>query len=77
MTTVSSVIPALVQTGDRVIVDQEVHLGFRTGLRLCKAEVTWVPHHDLSAVEEALKATDKKKEARRTFVMMEGICLAP
>eukprot|EP00438_Fugacium_kawagutii_P011652 Skav217240 [mRNA] locus=scaffold110:174618:187868:+ [translate_table: standard] len=54
VTTVSSVIPALVQTGDRVIVDSEVHLGFRTGLRLCKAEVTWVPHYDLSAVTDIL-----------------------
>ena len=54
VTTVSSVIPALVQTGDRVIVDSEVHLGFRAGLRLCKADVTWVPHNDLFAIERAL-----------------------
>lgn len=78
VTTVSSVIPALVQTGDRVIVDSEVHLGFRTGLRLCKAEVTWVPHYDLSAVEAALQAgaqkAGDKKEARRTFIMMEALC---
>ena len=38
VTTVSSVIPALVQPGDRVVVDAEVHLGFRAGLRLTKAE---------------------------------------
>jgi len=78
VTTVSSVIPALVQTGDRVIIDSEVHLGFRTGLRLCKAEVTWVPHHDLSAVEAALQAgaqkAGDKKAARRTFIMMEALC---
>ena len=54
VTTVSSVIPALVQTGDKVIVDSEVHLGFRAGLRLCKADVTWVPHNDLFAIERAL-----------------------
>ena len=36
-------------------------------------EITWVPHHDLSAVEAALQSGGKK-EARRTFVMMEGIC---
>jgi len=78
VTTVSSVLPALVQTGDRVIVDSEVNLGFRTGLRLCKAEVTWVPHFDLSAVEAALQAgaqkAGDKKEARRTFIMMEALC---
>ena len=56
VTTVSSVIPALVQTGDKVIVDSEVHLGFRAGLRLCKADVTWVPHNDLFAIEKALAA---------------------
>ncbi|CAJ1348955.1 unnamed protein product [Effrenium voratum] len=78
VTTVSSVIPALVQTGDRVIVDSEVHLGFRTGLRLCKAEVTWVPHLDLQQIEAALQAPGKagkgdgKKEARRTFIMVEA-----
>jgi len=87
VTTVSSVLPALVQTGDKVIVDSEVSLGFRTGLRLTKAEVTWVPHNDLEAVERALSATssspkNEKKEARRTFIMTEAInqrtgCLAP
>eukprot|EP00933_Yihiella_yeosuensis_P084694 TRINITY_DN9930_c1_g1_i1.p1 TRINITY_DN9930_c1_g1~~TRINITY_DN9930_c1_g1_i1.p1 ORF type:complete len:1108 (-),score=292.69 TRINITY_DN9930_c1_g1_i1:139-3462(-) len=83
VTTVSSVIPALVQQGDRVIVDSEVHLGIRTGLRLCKCEVTWVPHDDSQAVEDALLAqkssgSDSKpkkdeKNSRRTFIIVEGM----
>jgi len=78
--TASSVIPALVQPGDRVIIDAEAHLGLRTGLRLCKAEVTWAPHGDLAAIEAALKTPAKssgaKKEStgsQRTFILVEGI----
>jgi 7-keto-8-aminopelargonate synthetase-like enzyme len=89
VTTASSVIPALVQQGDRVIIDSEVHLGFRTGLRLTKAEVTWVPHNDMAAVEKALAAgsadsesSNKKKASRRTFIIVEAMyqrtgCVAP
>lgn len=80
VTTASSVIPALVQQGDRVIVDSEIHLGFRTGLRLTKGEVTWVPHNDMAAVEKALVAgsagsenSGKKKTSRRTFIIAEAI----
>ncbi|CAE7344771.1 LCB2b [Symbiodinium necroappetens] len=81
VTTVSSVIPALVQTGDKVIVDSEVHLGFRAGLRLCKADVTWVPHNDLFSIERALAAKSTRslekgkdsKESRRTFIMVEAM----
>lgn len=32
-----------------------MHLGIRTGLRLCKAHTRWVPHGDLHALEEVLK----------------------
>jgi len=83
VTTASSVIPALVQTGDHVIIDEEVNLGFRTGLRLTKAEVTWVPHNDLTAVENALRAgpsgskssgKKEQKEARKTFIVTEALC---
>jgi len=81
VTTVSSVIPALVQNGDKVIVDSEVHLGFRAGLRLCKADVTWVPHNDLFSIERALAAKSTRslekgkdsKESRRTFIMVEAM----
>mmetsp|Transcript_131469 Transcript_131469/g.327846 ORF Transcript_131469/g.327846 Transcript_131469/m.327846 type:complete len:1091 (+) Transcript_131469:70-3342(+) len=77
--TASSVIPALVQPGDRVIIDSEVHLGIRTGLRLCKSQVTWVPHCDMKAVEVALEesatASGPKKEGRRqrTFIVAEAL----
>jgi len=78
--TASSVLPALVQPGDRVIIDCEAHLGLRTGLRLCKAEVTWTPHGDLKAIEAALQAppkADKKKkdsaDSQRTFIVVEGL----
>lgn len=79
--TASSVVPALVQPGDRVILDAEVHLGLRAGLRLCKCEITWVPHNDLSAVEEALRqvpasASSEKSRSeghkQKTFVIVEA-----
>ena len=66
VTTVSSVIPALVQNGDKVIVDSEVHLGFRAGLRLCKADVTWVPHNDLFSIERALAAKSTRSLEKGT-----------
>mmetsp|Transcript_28644 Transcript_28644/g.62633 ORF Transcript_28644/g.62633 Transcript_28644/m.62633 type:complete len:1106 (+) Transcript_28644:84-3401(+) len=85
--TASSVVPALVQNGDHVIVDSEVFLGVKTGLRLCRAEVTWVPHGDVAAIEAAL--TSKQEAApptkqggkakgvaqqRRTFLVTEAVC---
>jgi serine palmitoyltransferase len=78
--TVSSVLPALVQRGDRVILDTEVHLGVRAGLRLTRAEISWVPQGDLSALESALAqgcfpSGPKKKESKKqqTFVIVEAI----
>jgi serine palmitoyltransferase len=77
--TASSVLPAIVQPGDHVIVDTKVHLGILTGLRLCKAEISWVPHGDIAAVEAALasKSAGKKKGAKpqqlRTFIIVEAI----
>lgn len=79
VTVASSVLPALVQPGDRVVVDHEAHLGIRTGLRLCKAEITWVPHNDLAAIEDALakgssKGRSKGAQQRRTFLVVEALC---
>lgn len=74
--TASSVLPALVQQGDRVIIDSEVNLGLRAGLRLCKAEITWVPHCDAAAFKAALEtpvAVAKGAKQRRTFLVAEGI----
>jgi 7-keto-8-aminopelargonate synthetase-like enzyme len=81
--TISSVIPALVQPGDRVILDTEVQLGIKAGLRLCKADIKWIPHNDLPAMERALqelasptpgrkRPADERK--RRTFLIVEAIC---
>ena len=82
VTTVSSVIPALVQTGDKVIVDSEVHLGFRAGLRLCKADVTWVPHNDLFSIERALAAKSTRSLEKGAGLLGRGAslfryCIAP
>eukprot|EP00928_Gymnodinium_smaydae_P039374 TRINITY_DN26912_c0_g1_i1.p1 TRINITY_DN26912_c0_g1~~TRINITY_DN26912_c0_g1_i1.p1 ORF type:complete len:1089 (-),score=227.97 TRINITY_DN26912_c0_g1_i1:230-3496(-) len=77
--TMSSVIPALVQSGDRVIVDTSVHLGIRAGLRLTKSLITWVPQGDVAAVEAALQSgkDGKKKKGKeqkgRTFIIAEGL----
>jgi 7-keto-8-aminopelargonate synthetase-like enzyme len=79
--TVSSVLPALVQRGDRVILDTEVHLGVRAGLRLTRADISWVPQGNLEALEAALaaggnssssKEKDKKKQ-QQTFVIVEAL----
>eukprot|EP00927_Polykrikos_kofoidii_P036115 TRINITY_DN30527_c0_g1_i1.p1 TRINITY_DN30527_c0_g1~~TRINITY_DN30527_c0_g1_i1.p1 ORF type:complete len:1100 (-),score=199.46 TRINITY_DN30527_c0_g1_i1:245-3544(-) len=81
--TASSVLPALVQPGDRVLVDSEAHLGIRAGLRLCKAEITWIPHGDVIAIESALSAVKegkgRKKSSQhelregRIVIVLEGI----
>merc|ERR1719326_2480773 len=82
--TISSVLPALVQNGDKVIVDREASLGVKAGLRLCKSDVHWVPHNDVAAIEqvleklaEAAKAKAKKdgkdKEKHRTFILLEAL----
>jgi len=80
VTTASSVLPALVQRGDRVIIESDVHLGMRSGLRLCKAEITWVQAGDMAALDTALSkaaASDAKKKGkpvqRRTFVVAEAM----
>jgi 7-keto-8-aminopelargonate synthetase-like enzyme len=83
--TISSVIPALTQPGDRVILDDEVHLGIKAGLRLCKADIKWIPHGDIDAMERALqeissesaaKSSHQKKcdeRQQRTFIVVEAI----
>lgn len=81
--TASSVLPALVQPGDHVIVDVDVQLGLRTGLRLCKeALVWWFSSGSSGEVEAALqKAEAKKKQvgkpkkdgACRVFIVVEAI----
>lgn len=77
--TSSSVLPALVSPGDHVIIDTDVHLGLRTGLRLCRAEITWVPPGDIAAFETALSkasasSTSRRAKHRRTFIVVEGLC---
>jgi 7-keto-8-aminopelargonate synthetase-like enzyme len=81
--TISSVIPALVQPGDRVILDAEVHLGIKAGLRLCKADIKWVPHGDVGAMERTLlgavgvangrRQSQSGERQRRTFFIVEAI----
>jgi len=75
--TASSILPALVQRGDRVIVDAEANLSIRTGLRLCRADIAWVAHGDLAGLEAAFaKGGEAKKnyrKERRTFVITEAI----
>jgi len=83
--TISSVLPALVQPGDKVIVEKETSLGVKAGLRLCKSDVHWVPHNDLAAIEatlkklaEAAEANKKRKdgkatEKKRTFLVIEAL----
>jgi 7-keto-8-aminopelargonate synthetase-like enzyme len=75
--TASSVLPALLHPGDHVIIDVEAHLGLRTGLRLTRAEVSWVQQHDLNAIKEALSGKAAKrceKKRGRTFIVVEGLC---
>jgi len=80
--TMSSVLPALVQPGDRVVVDTEASLGIRTGLRLCRAEVHWVEHGSLAGVRAALakplpvagKGSKAAAVLRRTFIVVEALC---
>jgi len=74
--TASSVIPALVMKGDHVIVDSQVHLGILTGLRLCRADVSWVAQGDVDGVARVLASTKKsvsKGRQSRTFVVVEGV----
>mmetsp|Transcript_17320 Transcript_17320/g.43286 ORF Transcript_17320/g.43286 Transcript_17320/m.43286 type:complete len:790 (+) Transcript_17320:84-2453(+) len=75
--TASSVLPALVQPGDLVILDTEAHLGLRTGLRLCKAQVAWVSLENLESVENSLAkgpAQPKRGGRRqRTFLVAEAL----
>lgn len=76
--TASSVLPALVQRCDRVIVDSGVSVGIKAGLRLCRAEVSWVPHCDLQAIETVLyreaQAQRNKKPQQRIFIVVEALC---
>jgi 7-keto-8-aminopelargonate synthetase-like enzyme len=78
--TVSSVLPALVQRGDRVIVDTEVHLGVRAGLRLTRSDISWLPQGDLNALEVALAkgssssgSKQDKSKKQQTFVIVEAL----
>jgi serine palmitoyltransferase len=75
--TISSVIPALVQPGDRVIVHSEAHFGIKTGLRLCRAEVFWVTENDVKSVENVLLQPSKtkagEKDQQRTFIVAEAL----
>ena len=65
------VIPALVGPGDVIVSDALAHASLIDGARLSRAEVVVVPHSDLAALEEALRAA--RGRARRILVVADGI----
>lgn len=70
-TTISSIIQALAQPQDRIIVDPNIHIEIRSGLLLRKASVLWQPLDDLRGLEEKLQ--DKGGCKGKTFVVAEAI----
>merc|ERR1711988_199252 len=70
-TTISSIIQALAQPEDRIIVDPNIHIEIRSGLLLRKASVLWQPLDDLRGLEEKLQ--DKGGCKGKTFVVAEAI----
>jgi len=84
--TASSVLPALIQANDRVILDEDVHMGVRAGLRLTKGEVSWYRQGDIAGLESTLISLESKDKERsqqrpseqkgrklRTFIFAEGV----
>mmetsp|Transcript_43026 Transcript_43026/g.98923 ORF Transcript_43026/g.98923 Transcript_43026/m.98923 type:complete len:1069 (+) Transcript_43026:116-3322(+) len=83
--TASSVLPALVKETDYVIVDEEVHMGMRAGLRLAKSNISWYRQGDVKGIESILISLKEKREKElkkkkrssdnetRTFIIAEGV----
>jgi len=65
------VIPALVRSGDLVIIDKLCHASIIDGCRLSKAKLQVYPHRDVEALEKILKRSDKK--AIKRLIITEGI----
>lgn len=54
----SALLGTLPQRGDLILADELVHASMHEGLRLTRAKHRLVPHNDLAAYEEALRAHD-------------------
>lgn len=66
----TGVIPALVGRGDVLLSDALNHACLIDGARLSRAEVTIVPHADLAALDQALRAA---APARRRLIVTDAV----
>jgi 8-amino-7-oxononanoate synthase len=65
------IIPALVSTGDLVLVDELAHACLFSGVRLSGARWIAFPHNDGEAVERLLRA--ERGSARHALIVTEGV----
>lgn len=69
----AALISTLPQRGDLVIYDALVHASAHEGLGLTKAAKQEVPHNDVGALEEALRAFRASHAQARCFIALESL----
>lgn len=69
----AAIISTLPQRGDLVIYDALVHASTREGLGLTKAQTQEIPHHDVQAIEDALRNYRATHATGRAFIAIESL----
>jgi 8-amino-7-oxononanoate synthase len=69
----AAIISTLPQRGDLVIYDALVHASTREGLGLTKAQTQEIPHHDVQAIEDALRDYRATHASGRAFIAIESL----
>ena len=69
----AAIISTLPQRGDLVIYDALVHASTREGLGLTKAQTQEIPHHDVQAIEDALRDYRATHATGRAFIAIESL----
>jgi 8-amino-7-oxononanoate synthase len=69
----AAIISTLPQRGDLVIFDALVHASTREGLGLTKAQTQEIQHHDVQAIEDALRDYRVTHATGRAFIAIESL----
>lgn len=68
-----AVLTTLPQKGDLIVLDALVHSSAQEGAKVGRAELAKVPHNDVSAIEDAIRAYRRKGGTGRAWIVVESL----